>query len=527
MATTQPGDRVRFANGRGLPSSPWLVTLVNVLLVCVCAALNGFQANAMLPFVLTLGGGAVFWAFRRQTAKPQPTLQILAGPDGRPERRRWAEDPLTGLKGEDALKHLLGKAVGDAQPKALLAVIAFDIDRLKDINGFYGYAAGDRLLRSAAQRLQAREGDALFRLSGDRFVVVCPNMPSQADAETLAVQMLERLARPLRLQDQGVVEVTPSASVGIALSPNHGVGHETLMRHAELAADEAKRAGGRRCKVFNPGLVMAIKTKKDLERELARAIDHGDLCLHYQPQIDLATGRIVAFEALMRWSHPERGNIPPTTFIPVAETSGLIRRIGPWLLREAMGQARAWRDLGFDLGMAINISPAQLRQQDLPREVALALAQSGMAPERIELEVTESLFVDPAEIVMRRTLSELEGMGLRLAIDDFGTGYSSLAYLKRLPIHRIKIDKSFTDGIGREGVDEALVRTVISLAYTFGKEVLAEGVETEEQRAFLVKEGCGSAQGYLFARPMPPELCLRRLQEEAASLEVSLRMGSR
>ena len=518
-------DGVRSANRWGLPV-PWLVTLVNVLLLLVCTASGGLQGNLMLPVVALLGVGATFWAFRQRAAAPPP-LRVLDGPRDRPERRRWATDPLTGLMGEDALKHCVGRAAGTAGEGALLAVIAFDIDRLKDINGFHGYAAGDRLLRAAARRLQASADDALFRLSGDRFVVVCRGLPSSAAAETLAVGMLERLARPLRLQE-GAIEVTPSASVGIALCPKHGAGHEQLMRHAELAVDEAKRAGGRRCKVFNPGLVMALRTKKDLERELERAIGRGDLCLHYQPQVDLATGRIVAFEALMRWPHPERGNIPPATFIPIAETSGLIRAIGPWLLREAMGQARAWRDMGFDLGMAINISPAQLRQQDLPGEVALALAETGVAPGRIELEVTESLFVDPAEIVMRRTLLDLEAMGLGLAIDDFGTGYSSLAYLKRLPVHKIKIDKSFTDGIGRDGTDEALVQVVINLARTFGKEVLAEGVETEAQRAFLAREGCGSAQGYLFARPMPPDLCLKRLREEAARfLPVVLRASAR
>lgn len=282
-----------------------------------------------------------------------------------------------------------------------------------------------------------------------------------------------------------------------------------------MAVDDAKRAGGRRCRVFDRGMVAAMQFRNEIERDLAEAIEEGALNLHYQPQLDLAMGRITSVEALMRWTHPTRGVIPPTTFIPIAEASGLIKPMGTWLIHEACRTARRWQDMGLEIGMAINISAAQLRQQDLPEIVTRALVENGLSPDRLELELTESLFVDPSELMMRRSLDRLAEMGIRLAIDDFGTGYSSLAYLKRLPVQKIKIDKSFTQGIGREEVDEALVRVIIHLARTFGKLVLAEGVETEAQHHFLADEGCDAAQGYLFAKPMPLALCTEHLLAQA------------
>jgi diguanylate cyclase (GGDEF)-like protein len=431
-------------------------------------------------------------------------------------RRRRVMDLLTDLPGRDSVAVSLRRAIEEAGgSEERIALVAFDIDRMKDINGVHGYAVGDQLLRIVARRLEGISRDGVFRLDGDRFVLLRRGLAGVADAELCAVAALDRLGRAVRLGAGEKHEMTPSASVGIALYPDHGHDFEALLRCAEMAVDDAKRAGGRRCRVFDRGMVAAMQLRNEIERDLAEAIEEGALNLHYQPQLDLAMGRITSVEALMRWTHPTRGVIPPTTFIPIAEASGLIKPMGTWLIHEACRTARRWQDMGLEIGMAINISAAQLRQQDLPEIVTRALAENGLSPDRLELELTESLFVDPSELMMRRSLDRLAEMGIRLAIDDFGTGYSSLAYLKRLPVQKIKIDKSFTQGIGREEVDEALVRVIIHLARTFGKLVLAEGVETEAQHHFLADEGCDAAQGYLFAKPMPLALCTEHLLAQA------------
>jgi EAL domain-containing protein (putative c-di-GMP-specific phosphodiesterase class I) len=258
----------------------------------------------------------------------------------------------------------------------------------------------------------------------------------------------------------------------------------------------------------------SLKARKALERELRQAIEQGDLELHYQPQVDLRTGRIGGVEALLRWPHKSRGMIPPVSFIPLAESTGLIRPLGAWILAEAGRAARRWRDLGLELEVAVNLSAAQLRNQEIVGLVARVLADNDLTPQALELELTESLFVDPSEIALRRALERVAEMGVQLAIDDFGTGYSSLAYLKRLPVSKIKIDRSFLAEIGRERADEALVRAIIGLAKTFGKRVLAEGVETEAQRQFLLREGCDAAQGYLFSRPVGEDAVTAMLIED-------------
>jgi diguanylate cyclase (GGDEF)-like protein len=498
----------------------------------------------LLPFVLLslvavtygLAGWAVPGAATPGTARQGETVGRdleLRGLDGAPAapsvpvvplyrqpralRRNRVLDPLTDLPGRDSLAASLGRLIQEVEgDEQRLALIAFDIDRMKDINGIHGYAVGDQLLRIAARRLEGIARDGVFRLDGDRFVIIRRNVTGIADAEIAAVAALDRIARPIRLGKATKQEMRPSASVGIALYPDHGQDFEALLRCAEMAVDDAKRAGGRRCRLFDRGMIVAMQFRKDMERDLQEAIEAGDLSLNFQPQIDLATDRIVGVEALMRWTHKERGLIPPATFIPIAEASGLIKPMGTWLIHEACRTVKVWQAMGHDVVMAINISAAQLRQQNLPEIVADALAENEIQADRLELELTESLFVDPSELMMRRSLDQLAEMGVGLAIDDFGTGYSSLAYLKRLPVQKIKIDKSFTQGIGREEVDEALVKVIIHLAQTFGKRVLAEGVETPEQHRFLVREGCDAAQGYLFAKPVPFAACTRLLAADAA-----------
>ena len=411
-------------------------------------------------------------------------------------------DPLTGLPGKLAMRLATGTLLRAIPPGGRAALLAFDLDRLKDVNACWGYGVGDEVLRRTAERLRALAGahGRAGRLGGDRFALLLPDLADAAAALERARDALELVARPLEVAG---FEVTPSATIGVALYPDHGSGFDQLMRSAELAVDEAKREGGGRLLLFDPRMDSSLKARKAMERELRRALEEGQFLVHYQPQIDLATSAVVACEALIRWCHPDRGMVPPIEFVPVAESNGLIRPLGAWILKEALLAARRWLELGWPVRVAVNLSAAQLRQRDLPALLRRLFAETGVPPHLLELEVTESLFVDPSQITIRRCLDAVAAMGVSLAIDDFGTGYSSLACLKRLPVDRIKIDKSFLREVGRDPADEAIVRTIIGLARTFDRRVVAEGVETELQRRFLEREGCDEAQGYHFARPMP------------------------
>ena len=302
-------------------------------------------------------------------------------------------------------------------------------------------------------------------------------------------------------------ELTLRIHCGAAVFPDHGASLQHLMGSAELALETARRSEGKRWSLFDPHVSRVISARKALEQELRRAIEQQAMVLHYQPQVDLATGQVTGLEALVRWPHPEKGLIPPQSFIPLAEASGLIRPLGAWVLAEACRAARRWRDQGVAIGVSVNVSAAQLKHQDLVANVAQVLQVTGLPPQVLELELTESMFVDPAQLAMHRAIQGVAAMGVRLAIDDFGTGYSSLGYLKRLPVDRIKIDKSFVRELGRDDADAAIVRSIIGLARTFGKRVLAEGVEEVDQFRFLLGEGCHEAQGFYFARPMPETAC--------------------
>lgn len=428
-----------------------------------------------------------------------PSPPAVAAPSRAVDEDR---DELTGLPGKLAMRRRTAMALRNSTAGARTALLAFDLDRLKDVNACWGYAAGDEVLRKCAERLVDLAGvhGVAGRLGGDRFALVLPDLADVTAARRAARSALELLGRPLEV---GGIEIAPSATIGVALYPDHGSGFDQLMRCAELAVDEAKREGGGRLVLFDPRMDATLKARKTIERELRRALESGQFAVHFQPQFDLATGAVVACEALIRWRHPERGYVPPVEFVPVAESNGLIRPIGAWILKEALAAARRWLELGWPVRVAVNVSAAQLRQRDLPQLVRRALAESRVPPDLLELEVTESLFVDPSQIAIRRCLDEVAAMGVSLAIDDFGTGYSSLACLKRLPVDRIKIDKSFLRDVDRDPVDEAIVRTIIGLARTFDLRVVAEGVESEQQRRFLEREGCDEAQGYHFARPMP------------------------
>ena len=425
-------------------------------------------------------------------------------------------DPLTGLLSLAGLNAVAPAPLRRAQAAgAQLLLIVIDIARLREVNGLHGFGFGDELLRQFGRRLAATaDGAALAaRIGGDRFALLLPHEGPPATAGVKVASVTDVLARPFQITG---CEIAVLAHAGAALFPDHANSVERLMRAAELALESCRRGGGR-WRLFDPLLNRAAVARKALEKELRRAVEQQELILHYQPQVDLPTGRVVAVEALLRWQHPERGLVPPQTFIPVAEASGLIRPIGAWVLTEACRATRRWRDRGIEIGISVNMSAAQLKHQDLPATVAQALATSGLPPDVLELELTESMFVDPTQLAMHRAVQAIAAMGVRLAIDDFGTGYSSLGYLKRLPVHKIKIDKSFVRELGRDDGDAAIVRSIIGLGQTFGKKVLAEGVENAAQYRFLLAEGCHEGQGYHFARPMPESGCVEFLRRHVAA----------
>jgi diguanylate cyclase (GGDEF)-like protein len=410
-------------------------------------------------------------------------------------------DQLTGLPNRGLLQDRLRQALALTEHGgAYIGLLLLDIDCFKDVNDTLGHPAGDWLLRAVAERLEAaiRQGDTLARLGGDEFAVVQPGLDGPGCAAALAQRLIETLAPPFRLEAQ---EVHVSASVGVALFPQHSDHADGLVRKADLALYRAKQDGRGRFRLFEPAMDDEVQARRRLDGELRRALEGAEFILHYQPQVSLATDRVEGVEALVRWRHPERGLVPPGEFIPAAEASGLIRPLGAWVLREACRQARAWRDAGLELVMAVNLSPAQLRHDGMLSEVDGALRASGLDPRCLELEITESLLLERSEGATDHVLRGLAARGVRLAFDDFGTGYSSLASLKRLPVEKIKIDRSFVRDIGRDPEDEAVVRAMVSLGHALGKRVVAEGVENEAQLAFLRRLGCDAAQGFLLAGP--------------------------
>ena len=426
---------------------------------------------------------------------------------------RAERDPLTGLLSAAGMHATGANLLENASEAACHSLLVVDIARLRDVNATHGFGFGDELLRQFGRRIGsiAGSGATAARMGGDRFALLVATPPGTATAGALATALSEALARPYLVMGG---EVVLRIHAGVAVYPDHAASFDRLLLAAELALERARRGDGR-WQMFDTQLNRAAIARKTMEKELKRALEEGEFRLHYQPQIDLGSGRVLAVEALLRWQHPERGIVAPQNFIPIAEASGLIRPIGAWVLAEACRATRRWHERGLQIGISVNVSAAQLKHQDLPTVVGQALQASGLPATALELELTESMFVDPAELIVHRAVQAIAAMGVRLAIDDFGTGYSSLGYLKRLPVHKIKIDKSFVRELGRDDGDAAIVRSIISLAQTFGKRVLAEGIEEASQYRYLVAEGCHEGQGYHFARPMPESACTDFLVQHA------------
>jgi diguanylate cyclase (GGDEF)-like protein len=403
----------------------------------------------------------------------------------------------------DRLSHAMARAARDG---GALAVLALDLNRFKAINDAFGHTAGDQILVLVASRLKAalRAADTLARVGGDEFIVLQADVGQPFAAGELAQRLTEVLSEPFELNGHQPVIGT---SVGIALYPLDGDSAAVLLRNADTALYRAKTDGRDAFRFFEAQMDAQLHERLTLEEDLRHAIGTDQLRLHYQPTFSAITGLIGSFEALLRWQHPTRGNIPPMMFIPIAEDTGMILAIGTWVLEEACRAAAAWAD---PKGIAVNLSAVQLRNGQLPAQVADILRRSGLSPRRLELEVTETMLIgDPGHALA--TLHELRKIGVRIACDDFGTGYSSFSYLKNLAFDRIKIDKSFVQELGVTPSALRIVQTIIAMAKSLDMDVIAEGVETEKQFAMLCEQGCDAFQGFLLGRPVPGDEVWRYL----------------
>ncbi len=500
-------DRVRkigMSNNIGLPSGLFAAAIVTLHFTGMAAfsviPLHGVQggadseafaalatAVATVALIIIGAGISTHMLERRTRSKSQKQLQYIALHDALTEvanRRAFAE----------ALKVECEKLENHGRPFALLMI---DLDRFKPVNDTLGHPVGDIVLQKVAWRLRyaVRRGDMVARIGGDEFAVIAYGITSEDAASALAGRVVEILGRPFIVQGQ-VAEI--GASVGIILAPDHGSDPETLVQYTDIALYTAKRADQRGYRLFEPLMQEIIQRRRFLETDIRRACMREDFKIAYQPIIDSTTGAYTGAEALLRWTCPERGEVEPSEFIPIAEELGLISRIGAGVLKQACLDAASWPK---HLDLAVNISPVQLLDPRLPQTVMQALEDSGLPATRLELEITETALLGNDEIVMR-TLTQLREYGIRISLDDFGTGYSSLSYLHRFPITRIKIDKSFVQRLPTDAGSASIVRAIAQLGESLQMKITAEGIETDEQMAFITEHGCNDVQGFLISRPV-------------------------
>ncbi|MCK1739862.1 EAL domain-containing protein [Bradyrhizobium sp. 139] len=424
-------------------------------------------------------------------------------------------DALTDLPNRVLLKERMEHAIAVARNGSVdLAVLILDLDRFKEVNDTLGHPAGDSLLRAVAARLRecTTETALIARLGGDEFAVIDYVTNPAVEAAALAENIRKALFEPFDLDDH---RITVGTSIGIAIAPRDGNDSDVIMKSADLALYSAKSGGRGAFRFFEPELDALMHARRNLERDMRDALAGRQFELHYQPFVGAATGKVRGFEALLRWHHPQQGLVMPSEFIPLAEETGLIVPLGEWVLRTACAEAAKWP---AHVRIAINLSPAQFRSKDLVPVIAGALASSGVAPHRLELEVTETVIMHDSEVVFA-VLGQLRELGVRIALDDFGTGYSSLSFLQRFPFDKIKIDRSFVNELSSARAEaHHLARAVVRFAVSLGKTTTAEGVETKEQLDILREEGCVETQGYYFSRPMPASDIARMLRPGAGAV---------
>jgi diguanylate cyclase (GGDEF)-like protein len=468
---------------------------------------------------------------------PDGRAARLAGAVHDISRRKEAEeqirrlayfDPLTGLPNRLAFDEQLHKCISRAERYGhQLAVMFVDLDNFKRVNDTLGHKAGDELLRTASARMQgtlrahdsmARGGNgddgshSIARLGGDEFIVLLTDLDAPTSAAAAARRLVATLSEPITVQG---TEVFVGGSIGVAVYPQDGADIDTLLKNADTAMYWAKEAGRGNFQFYDRAMGAQAMDRLMLESSLRRAIERDEFVLHYQPRVNVLTGAVVGAEALIRWQHPERGLLPPAQFIPLVENAGLEVAVGEWVIRAACRQIAGWIDAGLGaIPVAVNLASTHLSEASLPRLVARSLAEHRLPTGCLEVEVTESILLADSER-SAAVANELDAMGVRLSIDDFGTGYSSLSYLKRLPIHSLKIDRSFVRDLVTDPDDEAIVSAIIALAHSLKLKVVAEGVETREQLAFLRSRGCDEYQGFLTSRAVDPQEFLRVLRESA------------
>jgi diguanylate cyclase (GGDEF)-like protein/PAS domain S-box-containing protein len=470
---------------------------VGLTVNCVLIHRNGFESaieDSAAPIHDRVGRviGAVI-VFHDVTAARAMSLQMTHSAQ---------HDLLTGLPNRLLVNDRISQAIALAgRRKRPMAVLFLDLDRFKYINDSLGHATGDKLLKSVANRLLAavRGSDTVSRQGGDEFVILLAEITSPEDAAVTASKVLFSLSAPYLIGEQ---ELHIGGSIGVSVYPADGKDAETLIKNADTAMYQAKERGRNNFQFFTAEMNRKAVERQALEGSLRRALERNEFLLHYQPKVNLGTGAITGVEALIRWQHPERGLVPPSQFVPIAEDCGLILQIGRWVLCEACRQASAWQRAGLaPLPMAVNVSAVEFRDPGFVEGVRAALLEAGLEARYLELELTEGVLMEDAESTAS-VLQELKKMGVQLAVDDFGTGYSSLSYLRRFPIDTLKIDQSFVHRITAEPDDSTIVSAIIHMGRSLHRLVIAEGVETQEQRDYLLTQHCEQGQGYLFGRPL-------------------------
>jgi diguanylate cyclase (GGDEF)-like protein len=473
--------------------------------------------------ILELGDGRTI----ALVSHPMPGGGWVATEEDVTERRR-AEKQIAHMAHHDLLTDLPNRAAFTERFAAILdhaaasgesfAVVCIDLDRFKEVNDVFGHSVGDGLLREVSRVLQTAAGDAfLARLGGDEFTVIAAEGPQPATAERIAEALQTALSDEVTIDDH---RLHVGLSIGVAIFPTDGSTAATLLANADAALYRAKAEGRGTIRFFEADMDKRLRERRALQHDLRSAIDRGQLSLHYQPQVRM-DGSVIGFEALVRWDHPVRGSVPPATFIPLAEESGVIISMGQWILREACREAASWPR---PLQVAVNLSPVQFRHGDLPGLVHSVLLETGLAAGRLELEITEGVLIGDfsrAVSILRR----LKALGVRIAMDDFGTGYSSLSYLQSFPFDKIKIDQAFIANLDRNVQSTAIIRAVIGLGHGLSLPVSAEGVETKEQMSFLVRESCDEVQGFLFGRPQPIEAYAALVGREPAPSKAAALAG--
>jgi len=413
-------------------------------------------------------------------------------------------DYLTGLPDRILFRERLEQSILDAQRTGgQLGILFVDLDQFKEINNTLGHEIGDKLLKIATKRIRkcVRRADSVARSGGDEFAIVANRLDPASDGAALAKRINTALARPYQIDGN---EIHCTASIGITVYPNDGVDADALQKYADLALHRAKEIGRDGFQFYSATMNKAVHTRKTIETQIRDALAKDQFILHYQPNVDALNGKLVGSEALIRLQHPEFGMVPPNHFIPTAEETGLIVAIGEWVLQTSCAQARLWQDSGeLPARVAVNLSPLQFRRPDFVETVTRVLTDTGLDPSNLELEITENVVMADFELT-EKTLHSLFELGVHLVVDDFGTGYSSLTYLKRFPVCKLKIDRSFVNEITTSSEDAAIVTAIIKMAHSLNLQVIGEGIETTEQMNFLQAQDCNEFQGYLFTKALDP-----------------------